>query len=198
MKYTLIMSARAFIVLAIIALLMGAGLTGIIALNNDTALNELIPPQFQPQQLIDALTPRAFINEAQQLVEKQVFTPNPLRRRNGGAGNTLTVAGILTETNRHRAEFNLKPLTLNPALSNVADVKAADLFSQQYFEHVSPDGIGVADLVAQVDYDYLLVGENLALGNFESDADLVQAWMDSPGHRANILKAGFTEVGLVG
>lgn len=122
--------------------------------------------------------------------------PTPLRGPLGQSGQPLTVAGILAETNRHRQINNLAPLILNPTLNGAAEHKLADMFAQQYFDHDSPDGIGPSDVVDQVGYPYLRIGENLALGNFANDADLVQAWMDSPGHRANILSKGFTEIGL--
>lgn len=122
--------------------------------------------------------------------------PTPLRGPISHSGQPLTVAGILAETNKHRQINNLTPLILNPTLSGAAEHKLSDMFAQQYFDHDSPDGIGPTDVVDQVGYQYLRIGENLALGNFANDADLVQAWMDSPGHRANILSKGFVEIGL--
>lgn len=125
-----------------------------------------------------------------------VSTPGPLRGRTDAPVRTLTVEGILRETNRHRAENGLAALALNAKLSSAAQAKVNDMFHQQYFEHIGPDGRGPSDWVSSAGYDYIAVGENLALGNFDSDADLVQAWMNSPGHRANILNKGFKEIGL--
>ena len=70
------------------------------------------------------------------------------------------------------------------------------MFKQQYFEHINPQGIGPSDLATQVGYSFIDYGENLALGNFGSDQDLVQAWMDSPGHRANILNTKYQQIGV--
>lgn len=70
------------------------------------------------------------------------------------------------------------------------------MFNRQYFGHVNPDGLGPAGFVDGVGYAYLRVGENLALGGFAGDADLVQAWVDSPEHKANIFSTGFTELGV--
>ena len=122
--------------------------------------------------------------------------PGPLRGSSDYPGNPLTPAGILSETNRHRQIDSLPPLILNPTLSLAAENKLKDMFTKQYFDHDSPDGVGPADVVDRVGYKYLRVGENLALGNFTDDADLVRAWMDSPGHRANILSRGFSEIGI--
>jgi len=72
----------------------------------------------------------------------------------------------------------------------------SDMFKKNYFAHVSPDGIGPSELAEQEGYRFILVGENLARGNFGSDKKLVQAWMDSPGHRDNILKPSYLELGV--
>lgn len=108
----------------------------------------------------------------------------------------LTVAGVLVETNLARVEEGLPPLSLNLTLSTAADSKTADMFSRQYFEHVSPSGEDAGDIVSRAGYAYLVVGENLALGNFKDDRALVAAWLASPGHRANILNAKFQEIGV--
>jgi molybdopterin converting factor small subunit len=129
-------------------------------------------------------------------LQQKLGLPTPLRGPIGHSGYPLTVAGILAETNKHRQTNNLAPLVLNPTLSQAADNKLKDMFARQYFDHDSPDGIGPADIVDRVNYQYLRIGENLALGNYTDDIDLVQAWMDSPGHRANILSQGFTEIGI--
>jgi len=108
----------------------------------------------------------------------------------------LSSAGVLNWTNIKRTESGLPPLVVQPRLSASAVLKVQDMFTQQYFAHNSPEGTGVSDLAERTGYEYILVGENLALGNYKSDQDLVQAWMDSPGHRANILHERFTEIGI--
>ena len=70
------------------------------------------------------------------------------------------------------------------------------MFLKQYFEHNSPSGITPADLVTSVGYKYKVTGENLALGDFKDEKDLVDAWMNSPGHKANILNVDYTEIGV--
>ncbi|HLD26319.1 MAG TPA: CAP domain-containing protein [Candidatus Andersenbacteria bacterium] len=130
------------------------------------------------------------------LLEKEISTPPPLRGFLNRPGATLTAAGILQETNNHRAAAGQPTLKSNATLDAAAQNKLDDMFAQQYFEHVSPGGVGPGDVATAAGYQYLRVGENLALGNYPSDADLVQAWMDSPGHRENILSPGFTELGV--
>jgi hypothetical protein len=130
------------------------------------------------------------------LLQDAVSTPGPLRVALEGRLGNLTREGILNETNKHRAEHNVIPLKGNAVLDRAAAKKLEDMFAKQYFDHVSPTGAGPADVVEGVGYKYIRVGENLALGNFPDDATLVQAWMDSPGHRANILSDNFTELGV--
>ena len=70
------------------------------------------------------------------------------------------------------------------------------MFMRQYFEHTSPVGVEVSDLGKEVGYEFIIIGENLALGNFKDDQVLVDAWMASPGHRANILNTHYSEIGV--
>lgn len=130
-----------------------------------------------------------------QEVVQHADTP-PLRRPDAETGSTLTVAGTIQWTNVQRSEQGLPALTENAKLRAAAEKKVSDMFAQQYFEHVNPQGRDVSDLVDDAGYDYVMVGENLALGNFEGNQGLVQAWMDSPGHRANILHSKYTEIGV--
>lgn len=130
-------------------------------------------------------------------IKRIIHTPSPLHHsEQPDRPASLTLEGILAATNNHRKEQGLPPLQENSLLNAAAQQKVEDMFTQQYFEHESPDGRGPADVVEAAGYSYITVGENLALGSFESDNALVQAWMDSPGHRANILSDKFQELGI--
>jgi uncharacterized protein YkwD len=128
---------------------------------------------------------------------KEILTPPPLNV--GGDDNKaiLLKSKIIEETNLQR-EINggLPVLSENFLLSKMAEIKANDMFLNQYFEHVSPLGLGASDLAKNQGYEYIMVGENLILGNFNSEKEMVQSWMDSPGHRANVLNNRFTEIGV--
>lgn len=108
----------------------------------------------------------------------------------------ITKDEILYETNQRRKLEQINSVTENKALTLSAQWKVIDMFEHQYFEHVGPTGEGVAELVTEADYVYVSVAENLALGNFTSADEVVEAWMNSPGHRANILNKEFTEMGI--
>lgn len=108
----------------------------------------------------------------------------------------MTANEVVTLTNKERTSRGLKALTTNEQLQVMAEAKAKDILAQQYFEHTSPDGRTMVNLAKDAGYAYTLIGENLALGNFANSATLVRGWMNSPGHRANILQTKFTEIGV--
>ncbi len=110
--------------------------------------------------------------------------------------SSLSINGIVSFTNKERTKKQLPALKNNQPLNKSAEKKLQDMFSNQYFEHQSPTGVSVSDLVRNADYQYIVVGENLALGNFGGDQQVVTAWMNSPGHRANIMDPRFQEIGV--
>ncbi|MHB8652146.1 MAG: CAP domain-containing protein [Minisyncoccota bacterium] len=112
------------------------------------------------------------------------------------SAQTLTREGVIEGTNYERVLQGAGALAENAKLDTASEVKLRDMFAHQYFAHVSPAGVGPADVVTNAGYAYLLTGENLALGNFEGDRGVITAWMNSPGHRANILKPGYREIGV--
>lgn len=129
--------------------------------------------------------------------EKQISTPPPLRVPSKEASQSfLTEAGIIKWTNIQREKYGLPLLKENKKLNASAKEKEQDMFEKQYFAHYSPSGAGVEDLVKSAGYDFIAIGENLALGNFQDDQTVIQGWMDSPGHRANILNVGYQEIGV--
>jgi len=103
---------------------------------------------------------------------------------------------ILKYTNLEREKISVSPLKANATLNNIASLRVDDLFTNQYFEHNSPDGQSASDLAKKLGYNYFLIGENLALGNFNGDEEIVTAWMESPGHKANILNEKYKELGV--
>lgn len=110
---------------------------------------------------------------------------------------SITADGIITATNMARTQNGGLPvLTQNEILNASAMAKLDDLFKYQYFEHTSPSGVVLSDIVEGVGYEYVVIGENLALGDFRSSQEFVDEWMKSPGHRANILNARYEEIGV--
>ena len=128
---------------------------------------------------------------------KQIFTPPPLVINTKANQSVLTKEKIIAYTNAQRYDNgNLFPLIENAVLSEAARAKAQDMFNKQYFEHISPSGVTPGDLVESFGYQYIVTGENLIMGNFSDEKELVQHWMDSPGHRENILNEKYKEIGV--
>ncbi len=109
---------------------------------------------------------------------------------------SIARADIIERTNRERVAEGFLPLATNDLLNESAEMKVDDMIKRQYFEHQSPTGEGVSDLGTKVGYAYVTMGENLALGDFTTADEIVTAWMESPGHRANILNAKYQEIGV--
>jgi len=112
-----------------------------------------------------------------------------------GFASNITPEKVLEVTNQKRAENGLTPLTLNGKLNEVAQRKAGDMFAFNYWSHVSPSGRSPWSFFQEVGYKYLYAGENLARDFMNSEA-VVEAWMNSPSHRDNILNSNYKEIGL--
>lgn len=132
-----------------------------------------------------------------QKVEEKIAELPPVLSKKDYPESLLSVGGIFNFTNRQReTNGSLPALSQNSKLNQIAGLRIKDMFEKEYFEHKSPSGVGASDIAYDVGYEFILIGENIALGNFGGDEALVEAWMDSPGHRANILNKRYTEIGI--
>lgn len=109
--------------------------------------------------------------------------------------STILPSVIVDLTNEERQDDSLVTLRRNSVLDAAAQLKAQHMASNQYFAHYSPDGISPWYWFGQAGYNFVHAGENLAI-HFKNSDDVVEAWMDSPTHRANILDGDFTEIGV--
>ncbi len=104
---------------------------------------------------------------------------------------------IVGATNVQRnTKAKLAPLRRSPILDAIAKRRVLDMQQNHYFAHESPTSYGADDMARFFRYRYIRFGENIALGNFGSEAEIVQAWMKSQGHKANILNTKFREIGV--
>lgn len=134
--------------------------------------------------------------ETKKGIQKGVNAPGALIAKVESSSAVLTVPGILQYTNSERQREDISALLNNTELNRVAQIRMVDMFEKGYFEHVSPEGQSASSVSDDVGYEYVTVGENIAMGNFATDAVLVQAWMDSPGHRENIMREAYSEIGI--
>jgi uncharacterized protein YkwD len=108
----------------------------------------------------------------------------------------LTTSNITQAVNEQRAIRNLVQLNTNSLLTGAAQYKSDDMQARHYFAHVDPDGHYIWDKIVSLGYTpYLQLGENLAINFYDTDS-LINAWMNSPEHRANILNDGFRDQGM--
>ena len=108
---------------------------------------------------------------------------------------THTNSQVVDLTNRERTRHGLPPLTVDPRLTAAAQAHSSDMIARAFYSHTSPDGSQPWDRAAAAGASRRSIGENIACGQ-RSPAEVVEGWMNSPGHRANILKPDFTHIGI--
>ena len=109
--------------------------------------------------------------------------------------STILPAVIVELTNEERSDGALDSLQRSVVLDAAAKMKAEHMARNEYFAHNSPDGITPWYWFGQAGYNFLHAGENLAI-HFTDSGDVVEAWMDSPTHRANIMSGNYVQIGV--
>jgi len=135
-------------------------------------------------------------SEIVQKINREISNPGALVAEIESLRAYLTKDGVFNLTNLERQSRGMVLFSGDKDLDQIARMRLEDMFAKGYFEHVSPSGESASSVADDIGYEYISIGENIALGNFETDQVLVQAWMDSPGHRANILNQKFTNLGI--
>ncbi|WP_331769529.1 CAP domain-containing protein (plasmid) [Embleya sp. NBC_00888] len=98
-------------------------------------------------------------------------------------------------TNSERAKHGCGPLADNAKLQAAAQGHSNDMAKRGYFDHIDPDGADPSRRITAAGYRWSASGENIAAGQ-ASPAEVMNAWMASPGHRANILNCSFEDIGV--
>lgn len=117
--------------------------------------------------------------------------------QNSGQASTISAEAneVIRLVNVERSKSGLAPLKANADLSKVATAKAQDMIDKNYFSHTSPTYGSPFDMMTKFGIKYTAAGENIAYGQ-KTPADVMNGWMNSPGHKANILNSNFTEIGV--
>lgn len=121
--------------------------------------------------------------------------PETQQAKNGNYALSNFENDVVTLTNKERQQAGLSLLEVDNALSNVAREKSNDMQRNGYFSHTSPTYGSPFDMMRDFGITYQSAGENIAQGQ-RTPEEVVQAWMNSEGHRANILNANFTHIGV--
>ena len=102
---------------------------------------------------------------------------------------------VVALTNQERLAHGCGPVTMDNRLRLAAEGHSQDMALNDYFSHYAPDGTSPWDRIRAQGYSYSMAGENIAAG-YPSPESVVQGWMNSDGHRANILNCGFIHIGV--
>jgi len=129
------------------------------------------------------------------LVEALLLTSPLLLSTKDSYLAAVLAPAVVELTNEKRAENNEAPLRVNALLQKAAQAKAEDMAVRGYFSHNDPDGTPPWRWFDEAGYTYSYAGENLAVNFFDS-AEVAEAWMASPAHRANIVRHDFSDTGV--
>lgn len=126
------------------------------------------------------------------------ITSTEYTKKNSTKHLAISRANIIWFTNYERVKAGLNPLREVSSLDNSSFKKNEDMFAFQYFDHTrkSNPSTGFDTFIDQEKYSFIKIGENLAMGDFSSSAEIVTAWMKSPAHRKNILDPNYKEIGV--
>ncbi|MEU4394140.1 CAP domain-containing protein [Kribbella sp. NPDC023855] len=122
-------------------------------------------------------------------------TPTPKKSTKPPAPSGGAEAQVLQLTNNERSKAGCGPLRTNSALTRAADLHASDMVAQHYFDHTSLDGRSPFDRMKAAGFTGGAMAENIAVG-YKSAAAVVEGWMNSEGHRKNILNCDYTMIGI--
>jgi hypothetical protein len=111
------------------------------------------------------------------------------------SNNTTFEQQVFELTNQERVKNGLSPLKTNAELNFAADKYAEEMSKRRVLSHTGPDGSKAWDRAEAVGYEAQMMGENIAAGQ-RTPEQVVKGWMDSPGHRANILRSQYTDIGV--
>ena len=134
--------------------------------------------------------PMAFLVGAAMLFNSLWLQPSVL-----SYATNMTASGLLSGTNNERTARGLGKLAINSKLNQAAQAKAQDMVNKDYWSHNTPSGQEPWVFIDATGYQYNAAGENLAYG-FSTSSGAITGWMNSPGHKANILNTKYTEVGF--
>lgn len=112
-----------------------------------------------------------------------------------GINSSIDKEKIIELTNKERQKNGLQPVKENAALDNAAQLKADNMFSENYWAHFAPSGKTPWDFILGAGYKFTYAGENLAKNFYNSD-DVVSAWMASPTHKENLLNGKYNDIGI--
>ncbi|WP_342601337.1 CAP domain-containing protein [Psychrobacillus sp. FSL H8-0483] len=119
----------------------------------------------------------------------------PVKENNEAVKVSSVIQQVVDLTNQERAKAGLKPLQLDTKLTQSAQAKSQDMKDKNYFDHTSPTYGSPFDQMKAFGVTYSSAAENIAMGQ-RSATEVMNAWMTSPGHKANIMNPSYTHIGV--
>lgn len=126
------------------------------------------------------------------LGDSGAFDPAPLAMANT---DSLMENEVVDLVNEHRAKAGCDPIVVDARLEKAAEEHSTDMAERNYFGHTTPEGLTFRDRIQSAGYANPQTAENIARGQRDAK-QVMDSWMDSPGHRANILNCDLTRVGM--
>ncbi len=123
----------------------------------------------------------------------QPVNPNPVQPPQGGSTDTSYAQQVIDLVNEERAKAGLAPVNASEAITQAANVRAQEIVTN--FSHTRPDGSSFSTALRQAGVSYMGSGENIAYGQ-RTPKEVMDGWMNSSGHRANILNANYKNIGI--
>ncbi|MCQ6274456.1 SCP-like extracellular protein [Bacillus sp. V3B] len=160
-------------------------------LRKESDITPKAPTQQQQQQQQQQSTEAPAKQQQQQSTE----APAKQQQQTAPANSSQAVQQVIDLTNAERKQNGLPALKADAKLNSVAQMKSADMQQNNYFSHTSPTYGSPFDMMRDNGVSYQSAGENIAQGQ-RTAQEVVQAWMNSEGHRKNILSRDFTHIGV--
>ncbi len=166
--------------------------------NNITSIEEILNllQNSNGQKTVEKKAPESKTPEYKAPENKAPEAKAPVNKNNGNYANDTLAAyanEVLQLVNQERAKAGLSSLTSEAAITAAANVRAQE--SRQSFSHTRPNGTSFSTALREHGVSYRTSGENIAYGQ-RTPQEVVNAWMNSPGHRANILNPSFNKIGI--
>lgn len=169
---------------------------GVVKYSSNTTKTQTTPTV--QKQVTQPAAPKTVQQQPTQMVTaKPVSTQTSTTTTSTQASNTLSAyeQKVVDLTNQERAKNGLPALKVDATLSKMAHEKSRDMSANNYFSHTSPTYGSPFDMMKTFGITYTYAGENIAMGQ-KTPEEVVNAWMNSAGHRANILNSHYTYIGV--
>ncbi|MBT2489499.1 sigma-70 family RNA polymerase sigma factor [Streptomyces sp. ISL-96] len=152
-------------------------------------------PARKPAKATPRPTPSKPSSKTSAKTSPRPAAPKPRPAVQSGTSPSSFNQQVTDLVNTERADNGCGPVSQNSRLNTAAQRHSADMAARDFFDHTNPDGAGPGERITAAGYAWSTYGENIAMGQ-RTPAQVMESWMNSSGHRANILNCSFKEIGI--